>query len=474
MRVVNRAKIVATLGPASASQATVREIIAAGADVARINFSHGTSDANLELMRLWREGAKASGRALALMQDLQGTKLRIGRLREGQLELLEGSLVSLLTGAAQTDNDMIPVPEGRLPTVVRRGDRILLRDGQLELEVIGVEGRRVDTRVLLGGTLGSHQGLTVPSARWPYEELSDKDKHDLGLGLSFGVDLVALSFVRRAEDVVALRAVMQDLLGDGTELPGVIVKIENHEALENFAAILEQADGVMIARGDLGLDTSISALPVTQKELIAKCVVAGKPVVVATQMLASMGHSPRPTRAEVSDVANAVLDYADALMLSDETAMGRYPVRSVAQMAEVIATTEAAPLRGLLPEMDSESASVPQAVAAAAVQLARHVAASAILVVTHTGYSARSVARFRWDIPIYAATDSPQVQRMLALSWGITPLLVEGYREPENMLRRALEHVRTQRQMPTGSRVVVVSGLRRERGFDSAVRVVEL
>lgn len=474
-KVTNRAKIIATLGPASAAQATMREMIRAGVDVARVNFSHGTADANLELVRKLRASAEAESTPVAVMQDLQGAKLRVGLLPKGGIQLLEGSVRTLLTGAKQAEEDMIPVPSEQLAAGVKRGDRILLRDGQLELEVMHVDGRRVMSKVLLGGTLDSHQGLAVPSAHLAKESLTEKDREDLALGLKAGVDLVALSYVRTADDVSRLRGMMAELAPADAATPAVVVKIESHEALDNFDDILEATDAVMIARGDLGLETSVSALPVTQKEIIAKCVVAGKPVAVATQLLASMTGRPRPTRAEVSDVANAVLDHADALLLSDETATGRYPVRSVRQMADIIEKTEAAPIRGLMPEFASRGESVPQAVAAAAVQLAQHVEAAALLVVTRSGYSARSVARFRWDTPIYAATDSPQVQRALNLSWGITPLLSDGYERPEGMVKAALKLLKDQHGVKAGSRVVVVSGLAGlGGGFDSAVRVVEV
>jgi pyruvate kinase len=338
-----------------------------------------------------------------------------------------------------------------------------------------IEGRRVIARVLLGGVLKSQKGLAAPSAENLYEEsLTNKDKEDLSLGMEHGVDFVAQSYVRTADDIDRLRTLMREIAPD-SDPPGIIAKIENHAALTHFDEILAAADGVMIARGDLGIETSVSALPVTQKELIAKCVVAGKPVVVATQLLGSMVSQPRPTRAEASDVANAVLDHADALMLSDETAVGRFPTRSVAQMAEIIARTEAAPIKGLMPGFDSRGESVSQAVAAAAVQLARHVEAAAILVVTKSGYSARSLVRFRWEVPTFAASGDPHVVRQLSLSWGVTPLLVEGYEQPVETSRAALEILRTRYGVAEGARIVVVSGLNRPRGgYDSMVRVVEV
>jgi pyruvate kinase len=473
-KVPNLAKIVATLGPASAAESTMRDMVRSGISVARVNFSHGSADANLELIRQLRRVAEREERPVAVMQDLQGPRLRIGILPENGLLLREDSLVTLYTGVDQAEDDMIPVPERQLARAVRRGDRLLIHDGQLELEVVKADRRRVMARVLLGGVLKSNYGLTAPTARVHEESLTEKDKRDLALGLTEGVDFIAQSYVRTADDIANLRKLMKDLAPADTVPPAVIVKIETHDALTNLGEILEVADGVMVARGDLGLETSVSAVPVTQKEIVAKCVVAGKPVVVATQLLASMVTRPRPTRAEVSDVANAVLDRADALMLSDETAVGRHPTRSVAQMAEIIEQTEAGPIRGIMPELDSHGESVPQAVAAAAVQLARHADAVAILVVTRSGYSARAVARFRWEVPIFAASDTPQVVRQLSLSWGVTPLFVDGYERPEEMAHAALKQLRSRFGVAAGARVVVVSGLRRPKGgYDSTVRVVE-
>lgn len=472
---VNRAKIVATLGPACAASPVMREMVEAGVDVARVNFSHGSAAVNLELIRTLREAARAADKPVAVMQDLQGAKLRLGFLASGDLTVLPGSLATFFTGADKAEGDVVPVPEGRLAQQVQRGDRLLVHDGQIEFEVLNVTGRRIRTRTLLGGVVRSGQGLTVPTARVAQATLTEKDRNDLALGVEGGVDFVALSHVRAAADVQELRQAIAKLAPADAPWPAIVVKIENHAALQNFAAILEEADAVMIARGDLGLETPVAAVPVRQKELTLQSVVAGKPVMVATQLLGSMVAQPRPSRAEVSDVANAVLDLADALLLSDETAIGRYPVRSVQQLAEIIERTEAAPVRGLMPEFDSRGESVPRAVAAAAVQLARNVDAVAIVVTTQSGYSARAVVRYRPDVPVFAATASPSVQRQLTLSWGVTPLLVDGASGPEDLTRGALGQLKRRFGVAGGSRLVLVSGLRRPAGgFDSAVRVVEV
>lgn len=471
---VNRTKIVATLGPACNAEGTLREMIQAGMDVARINFSHGSAESNFALLAKLRRAAAKEKREVGIMQDLQGAKLRVGRLPEAGLELLEGSTAVLLAGTDSAEDGMIPVPYGSLAREVKRGDAILLNDGLLELKVIAVEGRRVLTKVEEGGTLISYRGLTVPNRALMIEGFTEKDKEDLILGINNNVDMIALSFVRTVDDVLELKRRISRLCKDGNEPPQVVVKIEKSEAVDNFDSILAAADGVMVARGDLGLETAIERVPVMQKELVSKCLVAAKPVVVATHMLSSMTLKPRPTRAEASDVANAVIDHADALMLSEETAMGRYPVRSVRTMAEIIAVTEESPLDNLKPEREAKGAPTQLAVAAGAVELARHVQAAAILVTTRSGYSARAVARFRPEIPILAVTDSARVQRQLQLSWGARPIYVEGYTEPEKMVQRALQMVKKDKRINLSGQVVVVSGLKGGRGsYDPTVRVVK-
>ncbi len=468
-------KVVATIGPACAAVSVLREMIRAGLDVARFNFSHGGADFNLELLEKVRKAAQAEKKPVAIMQDLQGPKLRVGELPREGITLREESVVTLLTGVKSAVKDTIPIPYGKLSQEVKRGDRIILNDGMMEFEVGAVEGRKIIAKVILGGTLLSFQGMAVPGAKLSTEALTEKDESDLALGLKHGVDYIALSYVRSASDIVSLRKKISEGVMSGRSKPGIIAKIEKHEALESFEGILEETDGIMIARGDLGLETSACSVPVTQKELVAKCLVAGKPVITATHMLLSMTQRPRPTRAEVSDVANAVIDHTDAVMLSEETAMGRYPVRAVKTMTDIIRSTSESTLDNLMPHREARGEPVPSAMAAAAVELARHVEASAILVTTRSGYSARAVARFRPEVLVYAATDNEMVQRQLMLSWGIIPLFVEGYRKPEKMVKKALKIVKSRGGLKAGSKVIVVSGLKRKgKGFDSVMRVMEI
>lgn len=471
-----RTNIVCTIGPASSMVPVLKDMIASGMNVARINFSHGGHDGNLELVENVREAAKQANADVAILQDLQGPKMRVGTLPGEGIELIEGKLIRLQAGVQVADPGVIPVPYERFAHDLGKSDRILLADGTRELEVVDVQGTIIIAKVLLGGMLLSNKGINVPTVTLSIESMTEKDDEDLAFGLKQNIDFVALSFVRSAEDVKALKEKIKKWLPEGSEPPQIIVKIEKHEALEHFDEILAETDGVMVARGDLGIETPVAKLPIHQKEIIAKCVVAGKPVITATEMMASMEKNPRPTRAEVSDVANAVIDHTDAVMLSGESAMGKYPVAVVKTMSEIIQQTEESSLDALMPHHGITGESVPSAVAAAAVALARHINAAAILVTTKTGFSARQVARFRPELPIYAATPSARVCRQLLLSWGISPFVVDGYGTPEKMTQDALALLRKQQQFPAGSNIVVMSGLTRESGvgYDSIIRVREL
>lgn len=469
-------KIVCTIGPASSSIPVLKQMIASGMNVARINFSHGGHEGNLELVEKVRTAAQEAGVEVAILQDLQGPKMRVGTLPDAGLELIEGQLVKMQAGVQQADPGIIPVPYERFAHDLGKSDRVLLADGTRELEVVDVQGNMIIAKVLLGGTLLSHKGVNVPTVTLSIESMTEKDDEDLAFGLKQNIDFVALSFVRSAQDVKSLKEKIKKWLPEGMEPPHIIVKIEKHEALDNFDEILAETDGVMVARGDLGIETPVARLPIHQKEIIAKCVVAGKPVITATEMMASMEKNPRPTRAEVSDVANAVIDHTDAVMLSGESAMGKYPVEVVKTMSEIIYQTEESPLDALLPHHDATGETVPSAVAAAAVELARHIDAAAILVTTQSGFSARQISRFRPERPIFVATPSSRTMRQLLLSWGIVPFMVESVSSPETMVEESLALLKKKYGIAAGSKVVVMSGLKRdeEAGYDSMIRVREL
>ncbi|HSX25355.1 MAG TPA: pyruvate kinase [Candidatus Andersenbacteria bacterium] len=333
-------KIVCTIGPASSSLGTLTGMIEAGMNIARFNFSHGTHESNVALLNTVREAASKAGAPVQALLDLQGPKLRIGILPEEGLVLTEGDTVTLQAGVQTADAGIIPVPYESLATQVKKGGLILLADGTFELEVLDVQGLVVTAKVLLGGTLISKKGINVPNVSLVDDAMTDKDIDDLQFGLQHNMDYVALSFVRSAEDVRILKSKMAEFLPEGMKTPLVMAKIEMPQALANFDEILQEVDAIMVARGDLGLESPMHEVPIWQKRMIKKCREANKFVITATEMMGSMQYNPRPTRAEVSDVANAVLDHTDAVMLSGESAMGKYPVRTVKMMTDIIIAAE--------------------------------------------------------------------------------------------------------------------------------------
>ncbi len=339
-----KTKIVCTIGPASSSFEVLKGMIEHGMNIARFNFSHGTHESNVALLNTVREAAKAAGQEVELLLDLQGPKIRIGKLPQEGIVLSEGQLVTVHTGVLEAPEGIIPVPYARMATEIKPGDAILLADGTMELETVEVQGTVITGKVTLGGTLLSHKGINVPGVSLVTEAITEKDDKDLQFGLQQGMDFVALSFVRSAQDVKELQDLIAKYLPQGMKTPGIVVKVEMQEALDNFDEILAATDAVMVARGDLGLETPMHLVPLRQKEMIKKCNAAQKFVITATEMMGSMQYNPRPTRAEVSDVANAVFDHTDAVMLSGETAMGKYPVRTVKMMTDIIEAVENSPL----------------------------------------------------------------------------------------------------------------------------------
>lgn len=342
--ITKNTKIVCTIGPASSSREVLQGMIESGMNIARFNFSHGTHESNVALVNTVREAATAAGLPVELLLDLQGPKIRIGQLPPEGIQLVEGEMVTVHAGVTTAETGVIPVPYGRMATEIKPGDAILLADGTLELEAVRVEGEMIQAKVTLGGTLLSHKGINVPGVSLVTEAITEKDDKDLRFGLQQGVDYVALSFVRSAEDVKELQKRIAEYLPEGMKTPAIVVKVEMQEALDNFDEILAVTDAVMVARGDLGLETKMHEVPLRQKEMIKKCRAVGKFVITATEMMGTMQYNPRPTRAEVSDVANAVFDHSDAVMLSGETAMGKYPVRTVKMMSDIICAVESSPL----------------------------------------------------------------------------------------------------------------------------------
>jgi pyruvate kinase len=432
-----RTKIVCTIGPATASEAQLQALVEAGMNVARLNFSHGDRDQHAAVLARLRAIADRLAVPVAVLQDLAGPKVRIGLFAEGAVELAAGQTFTLTTRSVEGSQDRVSVSYPGLPGEVRPGDALLLADGSIELRVERVGADTIECRVTVGGRLGSRKGINVPSGLAKLPILGDRDLEDLRFGVTQGVDYLGLSFVRSADDVRTARARVE-ALGGGVPL---VAKIETAAALERFDEILEAADAIMVARGDLSIETPFARVPVVQKRLIALASRAARPVITATHMLLSMVSAPHPTRAEVADVANAVLDGSDAVMLSEETAIGAHPVRAVQVMDEVARETERAEPPAATP-LDADGpppASAEDAVVEAACRLAARLPAAVIVTVTHSGETARLAARHRPAQPILAAASAVEVYRRLALVRGVTPLLVPA---PADDLAATLQTVR--------------------------------
>jgi pyruvate kinase len=452
-----RTKIVCTLGPASESEDVLREMIRAGMDVARLNFSHGDHPAHARRLALVRRLAQEEGKEVAVIQDLQGPRLRAGAIAAGSTMLREGERFTLTTRQVPGDEREVTAPYSHLPQDVRPGDRLLLDDGLLELKVEEVTDTDVVCRVVVGGVLRERKGVSLPGVTLSLPSLTEKDHNDLAFGLAQGVDYVALSFVRRASDIEELRALMA---ARGLLVP-IIAKIEKGEAIDDFDDILAVSDGVMVARGDLGVEMPAEEVPLYQKMIIRKANAVGKPVVTATQMLQSMMDNPRPTRAEASDVANAILDGTDAVMLSGETAVGKYPLEAVRTMARIAVTTEQNfPYEEWLRMAFTEAVtSVTEAISLATCEIACELGAQAIIASTSSGATARAVARHRPTTPIIAITPNEAVQRRLALVWGVHPLLVPRFASTDEMITTAMKACQEAGLVKTGDRLVITAGV---------------
>lgn len=456
---MRRAKIVCTLGPASTSQSMLEELLDAGMDVARVNFSHGTHEQHREVIERLRAASLKVRKAVAILGDLQGPKIRTGKLEKGAIELKEGAELSITMDESVLGVDgLVSTTYAHLASDVNVGDRILLDDGLLELKVLATDKRTlVRTEVIHGGTLKNNKGINLPGVDLRADALTPKDKEDLLFGLDVGIDFAALSFVRRPEDIDMAREVMT---AAGRHVP-IIAKLEKPEAITRLDAILERADGVMVARGDLGVEIPPEQVPSIQKEIIRKANERRIPVIVATQMLNSMIEHPRPTRAEASDVANAVFDGTDAVMLSGETASGRYPVESVQMMERIVLSAEESIRKG--PRMSKgEPVVLPAAfndvVCGVACRAARECGASLIVAFTLTGTTARLLSHYRPTVPIIAFSPNQEVRRRLSLLWGVMPRVLEPMVDTEAMVRRVEEELLARGLARQGERIAIVFG----------------
>ena len=453
-RSLRRTKIVCTIGPASSSPEVLERLVAAGMDAARLNFSHGTHEEHDERARLVREVQERAGRPLALIADLQGPKLRVGDL-EAPVVVVEGEEV-ILSGAPDGDPGALPISPPVLPKILEAGHDLLIDDGRVRLRIEEVDGLRARATVLVGGLVESHKGVNLPGVPVPIPSLTEKDLGDLEFALGLGVDYVALSFVHRAADLRGLRELLQ--AADSTAL--IIAKIEKGEALEELDQIVSAADAVMVARGDLGVEIGPAAVPLVQKRIILCALEHGKPAITATQMLESMLHQPEPTRAEASDVANAILDGTSAVMLSGETAVGRYPVESVQYMDTISRAVEPslAYRHELAQAADQPFPTVGEAMSNAACDIAEVLGATAILVPTYSGRTASAVARHRPRRPIVAVTHRRHAVQQLAIEWGVVPAEIVECRDVEDLWARTLEAARETRVVDPGDRVVITAG----------------
>jgi pyruvate kinase len=448
---MRRAKIICTLGPSCDSRQAIAALIRAGMNVARLNFSHGTRREHQKRLQLVRSVAAELGRPVAILQDIQGPKLRVGRFKKGSIELKDGAQVTLVARDVLGGGSTIPTPNRWLPKAVKVGDPILLDDGKLRLLVLAVRGAEVTCRVIAGGALSDHKGINLPQARRAVSALTEKDKADLAFGQRIGVDFVALSFVRSAEDLRQARRHMARL-----KTP-LIAKIEKPQAVAHLEQIAAEADGIMLARGDLGVELPLERLPLIQKDALRLVHRMGRIAIVATEMLESMIHNPRPTRAEVSDVANAILDGADAVMLSAETAAGKFPIESVQMMSRIV--TEAEKRVAQLGAPLEQSRDIATSVAAAAVAAASRLKIGLIVAYTESGHTAQCISEFRPNVRILGLTPKREIVRRMALYWGVEARMVDRLRSTDAMLRQVRRICRQARLCEPGTPVVIVAGV---------------
>ena len=452
---MRRAKIVATLGPATTSLESIRGLVAAGMDVARLNLSHGQYSDHLTCYQNVRQAADEAGRGVGILVDLQGPKIRLGRFASGPVVLERGAEFIVTTEDVPGDVHMVSTTHAGLPDDVTPGDLVLVDDGRIELKVTKVDGPRVHTVVVEGGRVSDNKGFNLPGVAVSVPAMSEKDGDDLRWALRTGADLIALSFVRSAADILDVHSIMEE---EGIRLP-VLAKVEKPQAVDNLAEIIATFDGVMVARGDLGVELPLEMVPLVQKRAIHLCREAGKPVIVATQMLDSMINANRPTRAEASDVANAILDGADALMLSGETSVGEHPRLVVETMSRIIEHVEQEALGDLPGLSDPWTGSTARALTHAAVDVAQGVGATHLIAFTETGSSARLISRWRARTPILAFTPNDRVRSQLSLVWGVETFLVSQVMHTDDMVVQVDKALLAIARATLGDRVVIVAGV---------------
>ena len=467
---MRRAKIVATIGPMTKSPEMLRRLVNAGMDVARLNFSHGTRDSYREIIADIRRVSQELDQPVAVLQDLQGVKIRTGKLIDGQpVSLVPGAPFSITTEELLGDARRVSTYYEDLPKDVTVGDRVLLSDGLIELRVTGLSETQIDCQVVTGGKLAENQGINIPGAVITAPSLTEKDMEDAHFGIDQGVDFIALSFVRKAQDVLVLK----DLLAARQSDIPVIAKLEKPAAIDNLEGIMEVCEGVMVARGDLGVEMSPERVPMIQKRIIHTANQRGKLVITATQMLDSMIRNPRPTRAEASDVANAIFDGTDAVMLSGETATGDYPVESVKMMVRII--EEAEKLGAVSPyrtRTGDEQLSFPQAVCVSAYHASTAIRARAIVAFSQTGSTARMISKYRPPVEILGFTPHCQVVNRMCLYWGVRPMLMDTIANVDELIQALERHLLERKLADPGNNLIILTGAPiLERGHTSLMKL---
>jgi pyruvate kinase len=484
---LRRAKIVCTIGPACESEEMLSDLMRLGMDVARLNFSHGTHEQHARVIERLRKVARQQGRSICILQDLQGPKMRTGALRDGRpVQLEAGRRLTITTREVPGTAELVSTSFHELAREVRPGDSILLSDGKLSLKVLDVQGEDVLCQIVDGGLLGEHQGINVPGALLGVPSLTEKDYADLKFGVEQGVDALAVSFVRSANDV---RAARKALAGYGA-VTSICAKLEKPQAIANLDEILEVADLVMVARGDLGVELAPEKVPIIQKQVIARAFVYRKPVITATQMLESMMQNPRPTRAEASDVANAIIDGSDAVMLSGETAVGRYPREAVGMMARLVVETEqhlvslpasgarnghqagcgayAAPVAA---RVEHVPLSISEAICESTAHIAEDLRLGAIAIYTESGTTARLISKYRPQAQVYAFAQIPAVCNRLNLLWGVHPIPAQAFDSAEMMVKNAEEFLLATGRVNSGDVVGIVAGTQTSSGSTNFIRL---
>lgn len=465
---MKRTKIVCTLGPVSDKKSVLKKMILAGMDCARINFSHGTYKEHAILIKFIREVARKLDRPVAFMADLQGPRIRVGVLSAKGINLIEGKEVILYcekvskkTYIKKNQIAGIPITYQNLYKEVSAKDKILFDEGLIQLKVLKVQNQEIYAKVLVGGKLSSHKGINIPKSGLKIPAITKKDKEDLEFAIKNDVDWVAVSFVKHKDDILNLKKIIKKLEKKYKikRSAKVIAKIEKHEAVENFDQILEAADGIMVARGDLGIETSLQKVPLIQKRIIEKCLEKAKPVITATQMLLSMVENPKPTRAEVSDVANAVIDHTDAVMLSQETAVGKYPSQTVKIMSEIIKDTEKSSYDDMiLKKYYKKIVPIDTAISSSVSSLSRDIKTKAILVATISGYTAQMISRQRPELPIIVTAESEKVRRQLALSWGVIPYVMPKCKNVDELINKAVKLSIRKKIIKKGDKIIIIGG----------------